>query len=113
MKYSNHCINVRTIRAMDIGEILLLKHGKRVEYKGGYTIARHGGITSANLNAAEIMKIAKYWKETADKCKTTVIAIKRINEEDYHIAFANHYSNKSSFSYQYRTKTLNYKPLEF
>lgn len=113
MKYSKHCVNVRTIRAMDVGEILLLKHGKRIEYKGGYTIARNGGVTSTNFNAAEIMKIAKQWRETADKYKTTVIAIKRVNEENYHITFAEHYSNKSSFSYQYHTKTLNHKPLEF
>lgn len=106
MKYSAHKINVRSIRKMEVGETMLIKHGKRVEYKGGVTIApKHYDGEMGWANADDIMRAARSWGKTFNDCKTTVIIIKCVEEGRYDGAIAEHYSVKG-YDYNFLVNKL-------
>lgn len=112
MKYSAHKINVRTIRNMAIGETILLKHGKRVTYKGGFTLTPNYYDGCCGIwNAEQAMNVVREWTRSTNNQKTVVIIIKRVNEYGYDMTIARHFSTKD-FNYYYYTTQFNYKKLE-
>lgn len=114
MKYSNTRPNVITIRNMPIGETILLKHGRRVIYKGGYTLVPQHFTEEdeAIFSAAQAIKYAKHWCAETEKQKDIVIVIRRANEESYNIDFAHHFSKKNG-KYAIWSETCGYELLTF
>lgn len=58
MKYSAHKINIRTINNMVYNTPLMVKHGKKVQYKGGYNVV-HAFDNTPVFNSKEIMEVIK------------------------------------------------------
>lgn len=109
MKYSAHKVNIRTIRSMAVGETIMLKHGKRVQYKGGYTISPDSYREVGWLTADETMSAVRDWTKAFDGCKATVIIVKRTDEHVYDACIAEHYSTTNSLEYKFLTEQMGHK----
>lgn len=113
MKYSKHRINVRTVRNMKAGDTLLIKHGKRVEYKGGYTLVPSDYAEEFCLHGSTqaVMHTLKEYGVIASHCKHGLVLVHRTEKGYYNLTFAHHFTTKNE-DYKYWIEHLNYKLLE-
>lgn len=113
MKYSAHKINVRSIRKMAVGETMLVKHGKRVEYKGGVTIVpKHYESGLSLYRDSEVMDAVRQWTESFDDCKSTVIVVTCTYPGRYDAYIGEHFSTRDNQNYQFYVNQLGHKEIK-
>lgn len=113
MKKSIHKVNVRTIRKMNPGDVLLLRGGKPISWKGGYTIAADDLDTNAARytitgTAETVRRYSKILSEKIDS-KNTLLIIKRRDEKHCTITLGHHYSNPHNEEMVFFIDECNYK----
>lgn len=95
MKYSSHRVNIRTIRNMEVGEKMLLKHGKRVQYESGYTYVPESSMRLPAVHDWLAIDMVKYCAKSIEPTnKRACYYVEKVDDKRYIASIAFHYSRK-------------------